>query len=284
MPQIRTLVIFLLGCVALLVAAGPAISLSQTMDTVDYGVSFSDVISLPHAQPSQAAAYGSEVLQTVVQFAPSGKTKADIVLIHGGCWSNAYSRDHLSPLASALATAGYTVWLPEYRRVGDIGGGWPGSFDDVKAVLAYVAEQTESPLIAMGHSAGGHLVLLAAQKSDPRLDGVLALAPITDPAIYGAQEGSCQGMVREFLGGDLEDQLDIYQAASVEPHKLPVPATLLLGTEDPIVGIDQIAGFPPEQMRLIEGAGHFDLIHPKTAAFAIVLEKLNLLIRAGDTP
>ena len=284
MPRMRAFASISFSFVALSVFAGPLTSPPETMDVIDYGVSFADVLALSNVEPSQSVPYGTEALQTIVHFASKGESKAEIVLIHGGCWSNAYSRDHLSPLASALADVGYSVWLPEYRRVGDVGGGWPGSFVDVKAALAYFAGKTNGPLIAVGHSAGGHLALLAAQENNPHLDGVLALAPITDLAIYGAQEGSCQAMVSEFLGGALEDQPDIYQAASVAPNKLSVPATLLLGTEDLIVGTDQTADFPPEQVRLIEGAGHFDLIHPRTAAFAIVLEKLNGLIRAGDTP
>jgi acetyl esterase/lipase len=153
----------------------------------------------------------------------------------------------------------------------------------VKAALAFVAMETEGPLIVMGHSAGGHLALLASQETTSRLDGVLALAPITDLGVYGSQEGSCQAMVGEFLGVSVEQHPKIYQTASVVPSRVSAPAVLLLGTEDPIVGLDQLAGFPPEQVRLVSGAGHFDLIHPDTPAFAIVLEVLEAFIRAGDS-
>jgi len=146
-----------------------------------------------------------------------------------------------------------------------------------------VAIETEGPLIIMGHSAGGHLALLASQETTPHLDGVLALAPITDLGVYGAQEGSCQAMVGEFLGVSVEQHPNIYQTASVVPSRVSEPAVLLLGTEDPIIGLDQLAGFPPEQVRLVSGAGHFDLIHPDTPAFAIVLEVLEAFIRAGDS-
>lgn len=264
-------------------ASGPATALPNSSGAVDYGVSFDDVLSLPDSPAGRLVAYGSEALQTFVHDSPAGDSKAEIVLIHGGCWSNAYSRDHLLPLASGLVDAGYSVWLPEYRRVGDVGGGWPGSFSDVKAALAFVAMETEGPLIVMGHSAGGHLALLASQETTPRLDGVLALAPITDLGVYGSQEGSCQAMVGEFLGVSVEQHPKIYQTASVVPSRVSAPAVLLLGTEDPIIGLDQLAGFPPEQVRLVSGAGHFDLIHPDTPAFAIVLEVLEAFILAGDS-
>ena len=282
MPRMRAFASISFSFVALSVFAGPLTSPPETMDVIDYGVSFADVLALSNVEPSQSVPYGTEALQTIVHFASNGESKADIVLIHGGCWSNAYSRDHLLPLASALADMGYSVWLPEYRRVGDAGGGWPGSFADVKAALAYVAGKTNGPLIAVGHSAGGHLALLAAQENNPHLDGVLALAPITELGRYSAQEGSCQAMVSEFLGGTLEDLPAIYRAASVNSDRVLVPAILLLGTEDPIVGSDQVADFPPKQVRLVSGASHFDLIHPKTAAFAVVLESLDVLSHVGE--
>lgn len=56
-----------------------------------------------------------------------------IVFLHGGFWRAAYDRSHAGPLAEALAAAGFAVCVPEYRRVGQDGGGWPGTFDDVRA-------------------------------------------------------------------------------------------------------------------------------------------------------
>lgn len=248
------------------------------LGTVDFGVSFDDVLALPQPQASGSVSYGSDELQTLAHYQADGESRAEILLIHGGCWSNAYSRDHLLPLAWALAEAGYSTWLPEYRRVGDAGGGWPGSLEDVAAALARVADQTDGPLLLVGHSAGGHLALLASQEVNPSVAGVLALAPITDLGAYGAQEGSCQAMVSEFLGGSLEEYPLVYREASVTPARVSAPARLLLGTEDPIVGVDQLAGFRPEQTQLVAGAGHFDLIHPGTAAFPILLETLKTLI------
>ena len=248
------------------------------LGTVDFGVSFDDVLALPQPQASGSVSYGSDELQTLAYYPADGGSRAEILLIHGGCWSNAYSRDHLLPLAWALAEAGYSTWLPEYRRVGDAGGGWPGSLEDVAAALARVADQTDGPLLLVGHSAGGHLALLASQEVNPSVAGVLALAPITDLGAYGAQEGSCQAMVSQFLGGSLEEYPLVYREASVTPARVSAPARLLLGTEDPIVGVDQLAGFRPEQTQLVAGAGHFDLIHPGTAAFPILLETLKTLI------
>ena len=96
---------------------------------------------------------------------------------------------------------GYDVWVPEYRRVGDEGGGWPGSLEDIVAAVEFVTDKTGQPPILVGHSAGGHLALRAAQ-TGLAIDGVVGLAPITDLVSYGAESGSCQSMVAPFMGDE----------------------------------------------------------------------------------
>ena len=39
-----------------------------------------------------------------------------------------YGLDLMNGLAVDLAKRGYAAWNIEYRRVGNIGGGWPGHF------------------------------------------------------------------------------------------------------------------------------------------------------------
>jgi len=57
------------------------------------------------------------------------------IFLHGGFWRAKYGREHTAPLADALAAAGFAVCAPEYRRSGQRGGGWPGTFDDVAAAV-----------------------------------------------------------------------------------------------------------------------------------------------------
>ena len=95
------------------------------------------------------------------------------IFLHGGFWRAEYGREHTAPLAEALADAGFVVCAPEYRRSGQAGGGWPGTFDDVAAAVdllpGLVAEATgglvdEHRYVLAGHSAGGHLALWAASR------------------------------------------------------------------------------------------------------------------------
>src|SRR5258706_6241788 len=126
------------------------------------------------------------------------------IFLHGGFWRAEYGREHAGPLAEALAAAGFVVCAPEYRRTGQAGGGWPGTFDDVAAAVdrlpGLVAESTDglvaadpADVVLAGHSAGGHLALWAASRH--RLPpgsrwhagrsgwrGVIALAAVSDLA------------------------------------------------------------------------------------------------------
>src|ERR1017187_5444729 len=98
--------------------------------------------------------------------ASAGSGQPLVVVLHGGFWRAAFDRKHVGPMAAALAAEGYLVCVPEFRRVGQAGGGWPGTFDDVAAavdrlplLVAAIAPGTCDPgrLLLLGHSAGAPL-------------------------------------------------------------------------------------------------------------------------------
>lgn len=241
-------------------------------------VSFSEVLELSVEADHVLLPYGAQNQQTLVHF-PVGVTDADSVLvIHGGCWSNAYGVDHSLPMAAALSGMELDVWTAEYRRVGDEGGGWPGSLEDIKSAIRYVTQNTGESTLLVGHSAGGHLALKAAEDPDLSIIGVVALAPITDLVSYGAETGSCQSMVSKFMGDDSYDPSDAYREASVRMEDINVPIKVVIGDADPIVGPTQVDLFSLDQRRTIPEAGHFDLIHPKTPAFRVVKLTVKQLI------
>jgi len=241
-------------------------------------VSFSTVLadSTALADPDDQA-YAEHPLAKIWHY-PTSQPAATVVLIHGGCWSNEYGRDHTKAMATALSEDGFDIWLPEYRRVGDDGGGWPGSLDDVQAALDYVEKQTGKQPIAVGHSAGGHLALRAAMRTDSNIAGVVALAPITDLVAYGAQEGSCQSMVAPFMGDETYSPGAAYREASIRVEAISVPVSVLLGTSDPIIGAEQVTAFNSDNLLLIDGAGHFDVIYPQSGAFDAVTTAIRQMI------
>ena len=129
-------------------------------------VPFSDVLALPQEIPDAVSMYGEASRQFGELWVPGESEEAPVVvLIHGGCWQNAFGIDHARPMAAALSEEGYLVWAIEYRRIGDPGGGWPGTFTDVAAAIDHLpvmlenAGITAGKTIFMGHSAGGQLAL-----------------------------------------------------------------------------------------------------------------------------
>ena len=241
-------------------------------------VSFSEVLGLSVEADRTVLPYGAQNQQTLVHF-PVGATDADsILVIHGGCWSNAYGVDHSLPMAAALSGIGLDVWAAEYRRVGDEGGGWPGSLEDVESAARYVTQITGKAPLLVGHSAGGHLALKAAEDPDLSISGVVALAPITDLVSYGAETGSCQSMVPKFMGDDSYGPNDAYREASVRIEDITVPVIVVISDADPIVGTNQVESFSLDQLRTIPEAGHFDLIHPETIAFDVVKSTVEQLL------
>src|SRR5215472_15163769 len=61
----------------------------------------------------------------------SGAPAPVVVLVHGGCWRRSYGLDLMAPMAKDLRDRGLAVWNIEYRRLGEPGGGYPGTFADV---------------------------------------------------------------------------------------------------------------------------------------------------------
>jgi acetyl esterase/lipase len=237
-------------------------------------VSYQSVMDLDVSEPAQVLSYGSDPLQ-FAEFWPAvtgEPAQALILLVHGGCWLNAFDLTHARPLAAALASNGYDVWSLEYRRTGDAGGGWPGSLDDVIEGARLLLDRSSTrPAILIGHSAGGHLALLTAERTS--VDGVIGLAAITDVTRYASGSNSCQQATYAFMGGMPAERSAEYAAADLGNRPLNVPVHLLHGEADEIVPTPH-AGLPGAKSTLQPGAGHFDWIHPDSAAFATLLAAL----------
>jgi hypothetical protein len=126
-----------------------------------------DLLSRPKPAPDATIRYGADALQVVDVWKPAGAGPFPaVVMIHGGCWQTAIAeRDIMNWIADDLRKAGVGVWNIEYRGV-DRGGGYPGTYLDVGAAAdmfmrnrALYGFKTKGPVIAIGHSAGGHLAL-----------------------------------------------------------------------------------------------------------------------------
>ena len=260
-------------------------------------MSASDVVALPQSEPDHRLSYGNDPLQFGDLRLPEGEGPFPVVIvIHGGCWLAEYDLGYMSAFAEALTAAGVATWSIEYRRVGDEGGGWPGTFQDVADAADFLLEiALEHNLdldqtAAVGHSAGGHLALwLAGRKwldaDDPlrgegplALNGVVSLAGIPDLAAYAAPDG-CGSAVSGLLGGEPGEVPDRLQRASpIVMVPLGVTQALVIGEHDPIVPKTQADSFVDAARQMgdsvavttILGAGHFELVDPSHGGFETI--------------
>lgn len=244
-------------------------------------MSAEDILSQPPPPPDQKVAYGSDPNQFLEVRLPPGKGLHPVLLnIHGGYWRAKYGLAHAGHLCDALRRAGVAVFNVEYRRVGNDGGGWPGTFADIRSAYSYVRQESSrfyldlKRLAVMGHSAGGQLALcLAAHESS--LGQAISLAGVVDLKKAFALHLSNDAVV-EFLGGKPSDVPEHYREA--DPMELRITDArqwLLHGTEDDTVPPAFSQDYADQKKRrgehveLIEiaHAGHFDLIDPRAEAF-----------------
>ena len=220
-----------------------------------------------------------------------------VVFFHGGCWRSEYGLDPVGGFCRALADAtGLAVLSVEYRRVGEDGGGWPGTFLDAGAALDFVDELATKAALSRervtvsGHSAGAHLALWLAARaglppSDPlrspvrvRPSRVVALAPLAD--LLDVPGTPCGGALDGLLGPLSLRDLRVRSASPAARLPLGVTQVLVAGTRDriaPIASVKRYAGKAfgaGDRVTLVEipSAGHFELVTPGSPAWPSVVE------------
>lgn len=237
---------------------------------------------------------------------PSGDGPFPVfILIHGGCWLAAFDLTYCTRLAAWLTANGFATWTIEFRRLGDAGGGWPGTFLDVAHAADALREVAKTKPIntrrvyAAGHSAGGQLALWLANRSKLareselfveapiEIRGVLGLAAITD--LYEYRKGparSCHASVEPLLGGAPETVERRYSETSpMQRLPLGVPQVFIQGERDPIVSPASVRAYVTASTKAgdratllaLPKAGHFETSVPIEASEAALREALKLL-------
>ena len=261
--------------------------------------------------------YGKDPLQFGELRLPAGAGPFPVaILVHGGCWSARVGKlpepvtsfELLRPMAASLAKAGIASWNVEYRRLGNEGGGWPGTYLDLSKatdLLRELATRHHLDLkhaIAIGHSSGGQLALwLAAREKLPKgsvlhtdsplpLKGVVSVDGPPDLAAARAiEQPVCGGpVITQFVGGTPAEVPDRYREGSAS-GLLPIGVKqelLLAGKNgDGWLGLfkDYVAAAEkagdPVRMPIMEGANHFDGINPQAPAWETVMASVRLLLR-----
>jgi acetyl esterase/lipase len=251
--------------------------------------------------PATTDRYGPDPAQTADLLVPAGPGPHPVVvLVHGGFWRARYGRDLMTPLAADLEAAGWASWNVEYRRLGQAGGGWPGTFADVAAAVDHLAGLAGphaldlARVVTVGHSAGGHLALwLACRPGLPA--GAPGAGPVVRVAAAVAQAGvvdlvaGCDlsaGAAVDLLGGRPDEVPDRYALASPCARvPLGVPQLLVHGLDDDTVPVElsrrhaAAARAAGDDVELVElpAVGHMDVIDPAGPAWAAVRARLAAL-------
>jgi acetyl esterase/lipase len=256
-------------------------------------------------QATARISYGPGASQFGELWLPQGSTAPVpvVVLVHGGCWQSSYGLDLMDPMAADLRRRGLAVWNIEYRRLGETGGGYPGTFIDLGQAfdaLRMAAQRYTlnlSKVIAVGHSAGGQLALWAAARARLPQDSplrsadavhvsaVVTLAGINDLAAYRQSGPACDGAstISQLINAPprpLDQALADTSPRALLP--LGVPQLIASGSSDGIVpphfGRDyalaaRAAGDKVDALDL-SGADHFGLIDPSSPAWRTLIPKI----------
>ena len=258
--------------------------------------------------------YGQDRSQWGELFLPDlpsgGKHQGVVVVIHGGYWRSTYGAELGEPLAKDLAEHGIAAWNLEYRRAGN-GGGWPGTFQDILAGIDKLAALAGphaldlGKVVALGHSAGGHLAVWAAgrdrletlglpaadrevraHEDAVRLTGVVSQSGVLDLA--GAERlNLSNGAAANLLGGPSSDFPERFRYAdpmAALPLDLPVYAVHTEDDDDvpPAMSATYVQagrlGPVPPQLVTVPG-DHFALIDVTSEAYRTCRELVGRLLR-----
>jgi acetyl esterase/lipase len=268
-----------------------------------------DLQSLPVRPADHRLPYGDDPNQFAELRLPSGAGPHPVVvLVHGGCWKAEYAtlRD-LSPMGDALKAEGIASWNVEYRRLGQPGSGWPGTYADIGRAIDHLRQLESryrldlSRAAVVGHSAGGHLAMWSATRrrlssdspvhavSPLPLRGVINLAGSIDMRENIAHmEAECHdAVVTTLLGGTPASVPERYRdvsATTVVP--LGVQQILVWGEHENFVPLSlarrhaDAATKAGDRARLIvvPATGHFELASPHSSAWPTVLEAIRSLV------
>jgi acetyl esterase/lipase len=247
----------------------------------------------------RTVAYGPTESQRGDLHLPTRAQAPVVCLLHGGFWRIPYGREQWTAVIADLVARGCAVWNLGYRRLGEPGGGWPGTLDDVDTGIQHLAslvadgaELDLTRVTVVGHSAGGQLALWAAARQRQtdaaaafgrvRIAMAVGLAPVADlERAHVLRLGD--GAVEALLGGTPARVPERLRAASpLAALPLGVPQLILHGVDDTAVPIALSRGYARaaedagDAIELIElpGLGHMEFLDPTSAAHAALCARL----------
>lgn len=207
--------------------------------------------------------YGPTPRQALDLFWPGATRTAPIaVFVHGGYWQM-LDRTVFSHLAQGLLAHGIAVALPSYDLCPQVT--LAALVEQVRDAAAFLARRHRMSMLAIGHSAGGHLAAMLLATSWPArglpaatvkaalpISGLFDLPPLTHTTVNNA------------LG------LDETEARRLSPAFLPAPGLPIHAVVGGTEGLEYtrqsrtIAEAWGGTWEAVEGANHFTVIAPLT--------------------
>jgi acetyl esterase/lipase len=273
-----------------------------------------DLLERPRPEPTATIEYGDKGMQRVDLWLPAGKgPHPTVLMVHGGCWqTDIADRRIMNWIADDLRKRGMAVWNIDYRGVDREGGGYPGTFADAAAAADALRVHAPKynldldPLVATGHSAGGHLALwLAARRAkkasasnpliprgspllaaDPlKIHAVVSLGGLPDLELAATPPGSGCGLeiIEKLVGPPTMSSRNVYADTSV-PNVAPlgIKQVLINGEQDRIIPTSYATDYERKmraagddvRVRMVGNTGHVELIAPESAAWAAAVEEI----------
>ena len=284
-------------------AAAPTAAAAPAPASAPALMKWPDLLDRPRPLPNATIAYGADPYQVADLWLPAGKRRHPTVLmVHGGCWQTEIAdRTIMNWIADDLRRRGIAVWNIDYRGVDRPGGGYPGTFRDAAAAadaLRATAARYRldlSRLVAVGHSAGGHLALWLAGR--PRLPAASPLRspnplpirtvvslgglPDLEQAARPPVSGCGVDVIPKISGGRLPE-------TSI-PHLAPlgVRQVLVNGLQDRIIPTVYASSYAAAMrargdrvtVRMVDATGHVELIAPDSAAWRVAADEIGKAFR-----
>ena len=255
-------------------------------------MSSDDILTLPPPPADARLPYGTDPNQFGDLRLPKSPGPFAVVMnIHGGFWRAKYDLSHAGHLCAALTARNLATWNVEYRRVGNPGGSWPGTFEDIVSAYRFLPQIAKrynldtTKVVVMGHSAGGQLALCLAGH-EPTVKRSVSLAGVVDLQQAFDLHLSNDAVV-DFLGGKPKDVPEHYHEA--DPMQLKIPQAtqwLIHGAADNLVPAFFSRSYAEKKKTSgedvhyleISTAGHFDLIDPHSTAWPKVEDTVRHLV------
>ena len=264
------------------------------------------LLGRPRPAATLTVRYGADPYQVADLWLPAAKPKRlhpTVLMVHGGCWTTSIAdRSIMNWIADDLAKRGIAVWNIDYRGVDRPGGGYPGTFQDVAAAADALRAQAAihtldlKRVVAVGHSAGGHLALwLAGRPKLPAGSPLRTASPL--PIHHAVSLGGLQDLEQARAetpgcGAEVVDRLvgppsasgrDVYADTSL-PRLAPVrvPHTMVNGNRDRIIPTHFASTYAAKMrargdrvtVRIVDGQGHVELIAPETTAWKAAVDSI----------